>query len=129
MNLIAIAFSAVVVVLIALKIKDADAGYGTLVSIAGCAMIMYFVVSKFSQITTYIDKIMDYVTLNVTYIDIILKMIGVAYICQFSSDICRDAGYNAISTQVEMAGKISLILLSIPVLMSVIDLVVKIVEG
>ena len=112
-----------------MKIKDADAGYGTLVSIAGCAMIMYFVVSKFSQITIYIDKIMDYVTLNVTYIDIILKMIGVAYICQFSSDICRDAGYNAISTQVEMAGKISLILLSIPVLMSVIDLVVKIVEG
>ena len=39
------------------------------------------------------------------------------------------AVYNAISTQVEMAGKISLILLSIPVLMSVIDLVVKIVEG
>lgn len=49
MNLIAIAFSAVVVVLIALKIKDADAGYGTLVSIAGCAMIMYFVVSKIGR--------------------------------------------------------------------------------
>ena len=45
------------------------------------------------------------------------------------SYLCRDAGYNAIASQVEMAGKISLILLSMPVLMSVIDLVVKIVEG
>ena len=46
-----------------------------------------------------------------------------------SSDICKDAGCNAMASQVEMAGKITLILLSMPILMGVIDLVVTIVEG
>lgn len=129
MNLIAVAFAAVIVVLIATKIKDMDTGYGVLLSIAGCVLVMYFVVGKFRQITEYIDRITEYVSVNIAYIDVILKMIGLAYVCQFSSDICKDAGYNAMASQVEMAGKISLILLSMPVLMSVIDLVVKIVEG
>ena len=126
MNLIAVSFAAVIVVLIAIKIKDMDSGYGVILSMAGC---VYFVVSRFRQIADYIDRITAYISVNITYIDVILKMIGLAYVCQFSSDLCRDAGYNAIASQVEMAGKISLILLSMPVLMSVIDLVVKIVEG
>lgn len=129
MNLIAVSFAAVIVVLIAIKIKDMDSGYGVILSMAGCVMVMYFVVSRFRQIADYIDRITAYISVNITYIDVILKMIGLAYVCQFSSDLCRDAGYNAIASQVEMAGKISLILLSMPVLMSVIDLVVKIVEG
>ena len=70
-----------------------------------------------------------YVSENISYIDVILKMIGIAYICRFSSDICKDAGCNAMASQVEMAGKITLILLSMPILMGVIDLVVTIVEG
>lgn len=129
MNLIAVSFAAVIVVLIAIKIKDMDSGYGVILSMAGCVMVMYFVVSRFRKIADYIDRITAYISVNITYIDVILKMIGLAYVCQFSSDLCRDAGYNAIASQVEMAGKISLILLSMPVLMSVIDLVVKIVEG
>lgn len=129
MNLIAVSFAAVIVVLIAIKIKDMDSGYGVILSMAGCVMVMYFVVSRFRQIADYIDRITAYISVNITYIDVILKMIGLAYVCQFSSDLCRDAGYNAIASQVEMAGKISLILLCMPVLMSVIDLVVKIVEG
>lgn len=129
MNLIAVSFAAVIVVLIAIKIKDMDSGYGVILSMAGCVMVMYFVVSRFRQIADYIYRITAYISVNITYIDVILKMIGLAYVCQFSSDLCRDAGYNAIASQVEMAGKISLILLSMPVLMSVIDLVVKIVEG
>ena len=129
MNLIAVSFAAVIVVLIAIKIKDMDSGYGVILSMAGCVMVIYFVVSRFRQITDYIDRITAYISVNITYIDVILKMIGLAYVCQFSSDLCRDAGYNAIASQVEMAGKISLILLSMPALMSVIDLVVKIVEG
>lgn len=129
MSLISVVFAAVIVVLIALKLREMGSGYGILMSIGACVMMMYFVIGRFRQITGYIDRLVSYVSVDITYIDIILKMIGIAYICQFATDICRDAGYQAIASQVEMAGKISLILLSMPVLMSVIDLVVAIVEG
>lgn len=129
MSLISVVFAAVIVVLIALKLREMGSGYGILMSIGACVMMMYFVIGRFRQIAGYIDRLVSYVSVDITYIDIILKMIGIAYICQFATDICRDAGYQAIASQVEMAGKISLILLSMPVLMSVIDLVVAIVEG
>lgn len=129
MSLISVVFAAVIVVLIALKLREMGSGYGILMSIGACVMVMYFVIGRFRQIAEYIDRLVSYVSVDITYIDIILKMIGIAYICQFATDICRDAGYQAIASQVEMAGKISLILLSMPVLMSVIDLVVAIVEG
>ncbi|MDD6405147.1 MAG: SpoIIIAC/SpoIIIAD family protein [Clostridiales bacterium] len=129
MSLISVVFAAVIVVLIALKLREMGSGYGILMSIGACVMVMYFVIGRFRQIAGYIDRLVSYVSVDITYIDIILKMIGIAYICQFATDICRDAGYQAIASQVEMAGKISLILLSMPVLMSVIDLVVAIVEG
>ena len=129
MSLISVVFAAVIVVLIALKLREMGSGYGILMSIGACVMVMYFVIGRFRQIAGYIDRLVSYVSVDITYIDIILKMIGIAYICQFATDICKDAGYQAIASQVEMAGKISLILLSMPVLMSVIDLVVAIVEG
>lgn len=129
MNLMAVSLAAVIVVLIAVKIKELDSGYGIVLSIAGCVMLMYFVVSRFRLIASYIDRLTAYVSVNISYIDVILKMIGIAYICRFSSDICKDAGCNAMASQVEMAGKITLILLSMPILMGVIDLVVTIVEG
>ena len=125
MNLMAVSLAAVIVVLIAVKIKELDSGYGIVLSIAGCVMLMYFVVSRFRLIASYIDRLTAYVSVNISYIDVILKMIGIAYI----SDICKDAGCNAMASQVEMAGKITLILLSMPILMGVIDLVVTIVEG
>ena len=125
MNLMAVSLAAVIVVLIAVKIKELDSGYGIVLSIAGCVMLMYFVVSRFRLIASYIDRLTAYVSVNISYIDVILKMIGIAYICRFSSDICKDAGCNAMASQVEMAG----ILLSMPILMGVIDLVVTIVEG
>ena len=129
MSLISVVFAAVIVVLIALKLREMGSGYGILMSRGACVMVMYFVIGRFRQIAGYIDRLVSYVSVDITYIDIILKMIGIAYICQFATDICRDAGYQAIASQVEMAGKISLILLSMPVLMSVIDLVVAIVVG
>ena len=129
MNLMAVSLATVIVVLIAVKIKELDSGYGIVLSIAGCVMLMYFVVSRFRLIASYIDRLTAYVSVNISYIDVILKMIGIAYICRFSSDICKDAGCNAMASQVEMAGKITLILLSMPILMGVIDLMVTIVEG
>lgn len=129
MNLLSVVFSTVIVVLIAIKVKEVNAAFSVILSIGACLMLMYYVLDRFSRISGYIDRLTSYVSVNITYIEIILKMTGIAYICQFSSDICRDAGYGAAASQIEMAGKVSMILLSMPVLMSVIDLVVAVVEG
>lgn len=129
MSLISVLFAAVVVVLIIIWLREVNPGYAAILSMGACVMLMYFVISRLGQLESYIERLTSYASLDIAYIEIILRMIGVAYICRFTGDICRDAGYGAIAVQVEMAGRISLILMSMPVLMSVIDLVVAIVEG
>jgi stage III sporulation protein AD len=60
------------------------------------------------------------------YFTSVLKITGIAYISEFGAEICRDAGEGAIASKIEMAGKVIIIALAIPVITSLIDLVLKI---
>ena len=53
---------------------------------------------------------------------IILKVIGVAYICEFVSSVCKDAGESAVASKVEAGGKIIIVYLALPILTSLLDL-------
>lgn len=129
MSLISLVLAVVIVVMIAIKLNKINPEYSTLLSIGACLLIIFFVIDKLSSVFDYIDRITAYIDIDVMYIEIILKMIGIAYVCEFASNICKDAGYGAVASQIEMAGKISMIALGIPVLMSVIDLVVVLLGG
>ena len=58
-----------------------------------------------------------------TYLDTILKMLGITYITQFASDLCRDAGYSAISSQMELFARVSVLFLSFPVLLALVEMI------
>ena len=60
------------------------------------------------------------------YFTAVLKITGIAYITEFGAEICRDAGEGAIAAKVEMAGKVIIVALAIPVISSLIDLVLRI---
>lgn len=62
------------------------------------------------------------------YIKIVIKIIGVAYICQFSAELCRDAGEGAMAGKIELAGKIMILTLSMPVIYGLFDLVTTIIN-
>ncbi len=129
MSFISLILASIIVIMMAIKLNKINAEYSTLLSIGACLLIIFFVIGKLKGVFGYINKITSYINIDTTYIEIILKMIGIAYVCEFASNICKDAGYSAISAQIEMAGKISMIALGIPVLMSVIDLVVSLLGG
>jgi stage III sporulation protein AD len=76
----------------------------------------------------YISQITEYINIDIMYIEIILKMIAIAYICEFASCLCKDAGYSAIGTEIELAGRVSMVVISLPVLLSVIDIITRLVE-
>ena len=57
------------------------------------------------------------------YFGLIMKIIGIAYICEFAAQICKDASQGAAALKLELAGKVAILLLSMPVLSSVIQTV------
>lgn len=119
--MIKIALIGIVAVLAAIQFKGGKSEYGILISIIGCVLIFYFGAGKLTTIVEAMNKIQSYLSVNSEYLSILLKIIGITYIAEFSSNLCKDAGYAAIGNQIELAGKLSIMAISMPVLLALLD--------
>lgn len=87
-----------------------------------CGIIIFFFgIRKFEYVVDMFHELTSYIGINEIYIKILLKMIGIAYLSEFTAAICRDAGQNAIAGQVDFFGKMSMIVVSLPVLQSLLE--------
>jgi stage III sporulation protein AD len=78
-------------------------------------------------LVTAVDYIRDVVSrYEVPYecIAIVLKIIGIAYICEFAVQILKDTGETSLSSKVELAGRVLIIVLSLPVITSFMNMVI-----
>ena len=102
-----------------------NAEYSTLLSIGACLFIVSFIIGRLGNVLDSIDRITGYININMEYISILLKMLGISYICEFATNICKDAGYGAIASNIELAGRVTMVVMSLPILFHVIDMVVR----
>lgn len=89
-----------------------------------CSVIIMLMIKD--DITAVIDAMLqaaDEMGIELAYLTLLIKIIGVAYLTQFASSICEDAGEKAIAMKVEFAGRISIILMSAPLMFAVINLI------
>ena len=114
--MIRIACIGLMAVFLALKLKSVQPEYALLTGIASCVVLFGFSVTKLEVIFSGIDTIRQYLSVNSAYIGIILKVIGIAYVSEFSANLCKDAGYGGIASQIEMFGKLSILVMSLPIL-------------
>ena len=61
------------------------------------------------------------------YLTILFKALGICYITQFASDICKDCGENTLAVQAEIAGKIALMLLALPLFGTLAELISELI--
>ena len=94
---------------------------GIWITIVSGIIIFFFGISRFEYVVDMFHNLADYIGIHETYIKIILKMIGIAYLSEFTAAICRDAGQNAIAGQVDFFGKMSMIVVSLPVMQSLLE--------
>jgi stage III sporulation protein AD len=60
------------------------------------------------------------------YFATVLKITGIAYIAEFGAEICNDAGESAIASKIELAGKVIITVLAVPIITSMLDLIMEI---
>ena len=68
-----------------------------------------------------LQEIQELIRINPVYLNTLLKMTGITYIAEFSSGICKDAGYGALGSQIEIFGKLSILAVSLPVILALLD--------
>lgn len=121
MDIIKIALMGIAGVFLAVMVRSYKSEYSLFISMAVCTCIFIYLVSKLEIILSYVDSIQSLIVVDNRYVKTVIKMIGITYIAEFSVDMCKDAGYQAIAGQIEMFAKMSILLISMPVLMSFVE--------
>ena len=93
---------------------------GFLMKVGIGLVIMGLAVGKIYYLFESLGKIQETLPVDTEYISTLVKMIGITYIGQFASGICKDAGYSTTAAQIELFCKLSVMVLSMPVLMALL---------
>lgn len=120
-SMIKIALAGIAAVLAAMIFKNGKSEFGLLISLAACIFIFFYGIGRLELFYEVIKRIERYIGIDREYISILLKIVGITYISEFAGSLCKDAGYNAIAGQIEFAGKLSIMGVSIPILLALFD--------
>lgn len=106
--------------------KDKRGDLATLIILAAGVIVFLFCLSELGQILTFLKTISQKAGIDIVYLGIVLKILAIAYLASFASEICRDAGAGSLASKVEFSGKIFILALAIPILMAVLDSILQI---
>ncbi|MGN0165594.1 MAG: SpoIIIAC/SpoIIIAD family protein [Lachnospiraceae bacterium] len=119
--MIKIAAAGLVAVIICIQLSRDNKEFSFLVAIATGLYILAFGLSRLGQVVYEINSVLKQVGMGEGYISILLKCMGITYIGEFASGLCKDAGHASIGDQIELVAKLSILALSMPVLTALID--------
>ena len=120
-EIIKVGLLGVVGVLVAVQFKAQKPEYGIYIGLAIAIVIFCYALNTFQALLSQFDVIRQYLGTGEHYLSILLKVIGITYICEFSSAICKDAGYGTVASQIEILAKLSVMFAGIPILFAVIE--------
>ncbi len=114
--------------IMAVTVRSYNATFGTVVALAvGVAVLM----SVYQPILSVVDEVKQIIRaggLNNTYIEVVMKVTGISYITQFGADMLRDSGESAIASKCELAGKIFILCLTMPVISDFLGICLKVAQ-
>ena len=87
----------ILTILVAMAMRQGKAEFSTFVSFTGSILIAWIAVRLLEGIIGSLERLDKLISVDMEYIALLLKMIGVTYLSEFSSAICRDAGYSAVA--------------------------------
>ena len=121
MSILAASILGLFAVMLAVPFKGKEGEYGIWMVMAAGLILFFYGAAKIKIIMETVRRIQSYVNLNGIYLTTLFKMAGITYIAEFASGICKDAGYGAIGTQIEIFAKLSILAVSMPVLAALLE--------
>lgn len=123
MEILKIAGLGLCAVILIIIVKNHKPELGMLTAMACSLLLLYFLIDTMKYAVAYVAGIYDGLETGKTYLPIILKILAIAYITEFTTQLCKDAGESAIASKIELGGKIMIFCVAIPVFTSILSLV------
>lgn len=116
MDIVKIAVLGIAGVLIALPLKREKSEYSTFIAMVVGICIFVYLLTKVETVLDFVEELKSMIVVDDKYIGLVVKMVGITYVAEFATNICKDAGYAAIGSQIEVFAKLSILVVSVPVL-------------
>ncbi|MGI6093842.1 MAG: SpoIIIAC/SpoIIIAD family protein [Lachnospiraceae bacterium] len=121
MEIMKIAVLGIAGMLLGLILRESKSEYSMYMSLAVSLCIFFYIMGKLRYLFDSITEIQELIPVNSKYLTTIMKMIGITYIGQFTSGICKDAGFSSIGNQIEIFSKLTIMAYSLPVLLALME--------
>lgn len=121
MDIVKIAILGIAGVLIALPLRREKSEYSTFIAMVVCICIFVYLLTKVETILDFVEELKSMISVDGRYIGLVVKMVGITYVAEFATNICKDAGYAAIASQIEIFAKLSILVVSVPVLSAFLE--------
>lgn len=126
MDIVKIIGVGLISLIIIIILKQYKPDFAIYVSILAGAIIILLVMDKLSSIVSLLVSIQNKSNTNNQFLVILLKITGIAFLTEYASSICNDAGESAIATKIDLGGKVLIIAISIPIIQALLELIIKI---
>ena len=127
MDIMQIVGIGVVAAVLAVTIRQNKPEFAISLSIVTGIIIFLAVIGKIGSVIDVLKELSNRANLSTVYLATILKIIAIAYIADFGSQICRDAGEGALAVKIEFAAKILVLVLAVPIVAAVLQALLKLV--
>ena len=123
MELLRILGIGVVTAVLSVLIKQHRPELAMAIPVLGGITIFLLVVPYLQEAVVLFGSLAEMTGIKNRHLQLILKMIGVAYLCEFSADLCRDVGETSVAGKIELGGKLLILSLSLPIVGQFMELV------
>ena len=121
MTMMTAAAAAVAAVLLAVQLKSVKPEFGLYVSLGAVVILFGIAASRMEILLKLLNQIEGYIQWDSVYMTALLKMLGITYLSEFASNICKDAGYQAVAGQIDLVGKLFVLTVSMPILLALLE--------
>ncbi|MBU5677571.1 stage III sporulation protein AD [Alkaliphilus sp. MSJ-5] len=116
-----------VATILSVLIKNEKPEIGLYISLVAGVIIFLFIATKLQSVIEILSQLANKISIDSIYLSTILKIVGIAYIAEFGAQICKDAGEGVMASKIEFAGKILIMVMAVPILVSLMDLIINMV--
>lgn len=127
MDILKIVGVGIVATVLSVILRQQKPEFAVQISIVTGVIILSFVLDELSYVVKVLEDLSKRADLDSLYFSTVLKVVGIAYIAEFGSQVSKDAGESSIASKIELGAKVIIMMMSIPILMSILDLIIKII--
>ncbi len=113
-------------VLLAMKLKNMGSPLWVYLSLALSIFVLFYILNRLSFVMDFLDDVMGQIGLESAYFEILIKIVGISYLCEFAANMCKESGFITVAGQIEIGGKLTMLVMSMPILLAIVDTIVSV---